>query len=304
MYQLSHPEIRGFDAILFDESQDANPVILDIVRRQKMRKVWVGDQHQSIYEFTGAVNTIEGLIEQGIPALPLTQSFRFGPNVAELANRVLAMKYRYCRAKFRPGSIPEIIGAGSGKAEGSNAILCRSNVGVLQEALANRTADIYFADCLPYAYLMSMLDIYRLRMEQPITNRESQYFGYSTVQELKHEADLRGDVDTMRAITLLEKMGPDNFKGAVEALMEIAKNAKKTAAIHILTAHKAKGLEWPDVRLSNDFISSFVEKDGRMRKEVSEQEINLLYVAVTRARLSVSLPAELKQLMRVEDQYW
>lgn len=297
MYQLSHPEVRGFDAILFDEAQDANPVILDIVQRQKMRKVYVGDQHQSIYEFTGAVNTIETLIEQGIPLLPLTQSFRFGQNVADLANRVLALKYRYQKWKFKSGSIPLLTGIGGGKAEGPSAILCRSNVGVLQEALANIRADIYFADCLPYTYLASMLDIYRLKMEQPITNRESQYFGFDSIGDLKHEADLRGDVDTMRAISLLEKMGAEKFRDAVESLMVIAKEARKTAAIHILTAHKAKGLEWATVKLSDDFASRFVEKDGRLRKEVPEQEINLLYVAVTRAMNTVSLPPALADIL-------
>jgi F-box protein 18 (helicase) len=217
--------------------------------------------------------------------------------VAALANRVLALKYRYCRSKFRAGSIPEIIGAGSGQARGSTAILCRSNVGVLQEALANLRGDIYFADCLPHAYLLSMLDVYRLKMKLPILSHESQYYGFSSVEELKHEADLRGDIDTMRALTLLERMGAEDFKEAVESLIEIARNAKKTAATHILTAHKAKGLEWANVRLSNDFVSRFVEKDGRMRKEVPEQEINLLYVAVTRARNHVSLPFELDEIL-------
>jgi hypothetical protein len=300
LYQLSKPEIRGYDTILFDEGHDANGVILDIVQRQKCRKVWVGDQHQAIYAFMGAVNTIEELVASGMLTLRLTRSFRFGQNIADVANRVLSMKYRFFPWKFKAGCIAPVVGAGGKPMEGSEAVLCRSNVGVLQEALARINESIYFADCLKADYLKSMLDIYLLKVEEPIRNRESQYFGYESLSELKHESYLRGDVDTLRAITLLEKMGPETFREAVESLLIIAKESDSSAQIHIITAHKAKGMEWPKVTLSDDFVSKLVDKDGHLRKKVQEDEINLLYVAVTRARMSVVVPSELKSILRIE----
>jgi superfamily I DNA/RNA helicase len=56
LWQLSNPRI-GADAILFDECQDANPVMLAIVEAQDhAQRVFVGDSQQQIYSFTGAIN--------------------------------------------------------------------------------------------------------------------------------------------------------------------------------------------------------------------------------------------------------
>ncbi|NDA90442.1 MAG: hypothetical protein EBY20_06010 [Alphaproteobacteria bacterium] len=44
MYQLSNPDLSSvYDFILFDECQDANPVLLDILLKQKCQKIYVGD---------------------------------------------------------------------------------------------------------------------------------------------------------------------------------------------------------------------------------------------------------------------
>jgi len=48
LYQLSNPELH-FDCILLDEAQDTNPVVTDIVLKQKCPKILVGDPHQQIY---------------------------------------------------------------------------------------------------------------------------------------------------------------------------------------------------------------------------------------------------------------
>ena len=56
------------------------------------------------------------------------------------------------------------------------------------------------------------------------------------------------------------------------------------------TAHKAKGLEWPRVRLAGDFprLEELDAVDGAglpcLTAEERDQELHLLYVAATRAR--------------------
>ena len=58
----------------------------------------------------------------------------------------------------------------------------------------------------------------------------------------------------------------------------------------LATAHKAKGLEWPEVRLAADFPTldelDGLDPDGapRLTAEERDQELHLLYVATTRAR--------------------
>ncbi|NXQ24580.1 FBH1 helicase, partial [Alaudala cheleensis] len=58
LWQLSKPQLLGYDAIFVDEAQDCTPAIVDIVQSQRCGKILVGDPHQQIYTFRGAVNTL------------------------------------------------------------------------------------------------------------------------------------------------------------------------------------------------------------------------------------------------------
>jgi hypothetical protein len=84
LWQLSQPVLSA-DFILFDEAQDASPVILDVIVRQtETQLVAVGDRSQAINGWTGAINAMDKF-----PAdirLTLSQSFRFGSQVAKEAN--------------------------------------------------------------------------------------------------------------------------------------------------------------------------------------------------------------------------
>ena len=59
MWHLADPQI-DVTLYFFDEAQDANAVILDIVRMQKCRKIFVGDTSK-IYSWRGAVNAMGSL---------------------------------------------------------------------------------------------------------------------------------------------------------------------------------------------------------------------------------------------------
>jgi superfamily I DNA/RNA helicase len=76
------------EVILFDEAQDASPVIRAIVQQQKVQVIAVGDENQAIYGFTGAVNALDAFDAPHV--LKLTKSFRFGPAIANTANLLLA----------------------------------------------------------------------------------------------------------------------------------------------------------------------------------------------------------------------
>jgi superfamily I DNA/RNA helicase len=65
-------------------------------------------------------------------------------------------------------------------------------------------------------------------------------------------------------------------------LSSTAQDASK-ADITVTTCHKAKGLEWPRVRLANDFKSP--SEDGIP----STEETNILYVAASRALHNLDL---------------
>jgi F-box protein 18 (helicase) len=58
--------------------------MLDILMRQATPKIIVGDPNQQIYMFRGAVNALDSV--QADNVFYLTQSFRFGPEIAYVAN--------------------------------------------------------------------------------------------------------------------------------------------------------------------------------------------------------------------------
>jgi len=83
---------QGYDGILFDEAQDATPVIADILLRQRphLGIMLVGDPYQMIYQFMGADNCcFNDEIYPPTNTFYLTHSFRFGENIAGVANVIL-----------------------------------------------------------------------------------------------------------------------------------------------------------------------------------------------------------------------
>ena len=83
-WQLSGPHL-DFGVLLYDECQDADPCVADVVERQAHAQlVAVGDSAQAIYAWRGA-----GDFLAAVPArhrLALTQSWRFGQAIADEAN--------------------------------------------------------------------------------------------------------------------------------------------------------------------------------------------------------------------------
>lgn len=129
LWQLSDPKLP-FEFILFDESQDADPVMLSVVNSQSNALlVYCGDKNQAIYEWRGAVNAIDKVHVD--KKLWLTQSFRFGTKIAEEAN--------YFLGKLNAEHTVEGLNSISSTVQpdaNPDAILCRTNGGVIR-ALMN-----------------------------------------------------------------------------------------------------------------------------------------------------------------------
>ena len=88
MWALTEPKIDA-DFLFLDEAQDTNPVLEQVFAAQRAHTqlVMVGDSAQAIYGWRGARDIMTGF---EATHLTLTRSFRFGPLLAEQANRWLA----------------------------------------------------------------------------------------------------------------------------------------------------------------------------------------------------------------------
>lgn len=272
MWQLSEPRIAA-DVILFDEAQDANPVMSAIVAAQSHAQVvYVGDSQQAIYEFTGAVNALAGFASDH--RVFLTQSFRFGEAVANVANDVLALIPGAELRLVGTPSIPSTVGI----AERDDAILCRTNATAV-EAVINlqsqgRTAHLVGGGVEVVAFAKAARD---LMVGRSTSHPELACFdNWAAVQHYVANDAQGGDLKLLAG--LVDKFGVDVILGALDNMVSEAK-----ADTIVSTAHKSKGREWDNVRLAGDFP---VEGE-----KLSAGELRLIYVAVTRARINLDCSA-------------
>lgn len=89
MFQLGKPNFAELfddvDFLMVDEAQDMNPTTLDIVKNQHhLPRLIVGDPYQQIYQFRGSKNALTDF--GASKTFFLTQSFRFGSQIAYFAN--------------------------------------------------------------------------------------------------------------------------------------------------------------------------------------------------------------------------
>lgn len=262
-WQMSDPVLE-FDYVLVDEAQDMNPVMRSIIDQQDdLQKIWIGDSRQQIYEWNGSVNAMSHMDAEH--RAWLTQSFRFGPEIAEEANKVL-------RAL---GCEVEITGSGPegfvGLLNEPGVILSRTNAKAVSDALhaidrglkphvVGGTSDVV-------GFCRAAKDL----MDNNWTSHPELacFDNWTDVIMYVHEDELGGDLALL--VGLIEEFGADRIIGAM------SNQPKESEADLVLsTAHKSKGREWESVKLASDF-----------KDEPSEEEMRLLYVANTRAMKSL-----------------
>jgi len=299
-YQLSKPKLN-YDHILFDEGQDASGVMLDVLLAQKARKVIVGDVHQQIYAWRQAVNSLQKV---PFPTYQLSTSFRFGDEIAEMARRVLAWK----QLLPEPSMATALRGCGGhGPATGPKAILARSNLFLLDKAIqclhAEEAGKWWFEGNLSaYTFAAdgtSIFDVLSLQQDRTDKVRDPLLKSLGSFSKLEEYLEKAEDPELAMITEMVRKYG-DELPAFINQLRnrQVEPESRTQAALIFSTVHRSKGLEYDDVELTEDFLTH--EKLLRTLSDAEEhkvarlnEEINLLYVAMTRAKKRLWLPASL-----------
>jgi hypothetical protein len=275
MWALGRPTLPC-DVVLLDEAQDTNDVLTRVLLDQEhAQRIAVGDSAQQIYSWRGAK---DALTKFPGDTLTLSQSFRFGPAIAEEANRWLYLVGTPLRLTGFEQCVSELR-----RVDDPDAVLCRTNagaMGVVFDALAQHRK---------VALVGGGGDLQRLawaardlQQGRPTDHPELLAFpSWQAVREYAEEEDgaLRVLVD------LIDAHSPDGILQAADLLVP-----EESADLIVSTAHRSKGREWDAVRIHGDFRPPKPDKvTGHV--VLRREEARLAYVAVTRARLALDRTA-------------
>ncbi|TQJ55978.1 UvrD-helicase domain-containing protein [Streptomyces sp. SLBN-115] len=282
MWALTAPTIEA-DFLFLDEAQDTNPVLEQVfaAQRDHAQLVMVGDSAQAIYGWRGARDVMSGF---DAAQLTLTRSFRFGPQIAAEANRWLALAGAPIRLTGTDTITAEV-----GDIACPDAVLCRTNIGAMAEVMRLLADGHRVALTRGGQQLAALAHAARdLKDGRPTNHPELVLF--SSWGELQDYAayDPAGR-DLQPFVDLVDTHGPDAILAAVDELTD-----ESTADVTVSTAHKAKGREWPTVKIADDFPepkdTDQHDAQGRpIPESVSDTDARLAYVAVTRARSRLDL---------------
>lgn len=300
-FQLSNPKLN-YDYILYDEGQDASAAMLDVFSKQKATKVIVGDTHQQIYGWRFAINSLEKL---DFETYYLSTSFRFSQDIADLAMQVLNLKEII-------GNYSEIQIHGEGKIEKvkTRATIARTNLGLLLKAIEyvtekKKVGKIYFEGNInSYTYAdegTSLYDVLNLYNKKHNLIKDKLLRQMKNIEELKEYIDNTEEVQLGMMLEIVKEYGNDIPK-IIKAIKDkhIENDEKENAEMIFSTVHRCKGMEYDSIQIVNDFITeSKLEKILAERSQDSvnfaklNEEINLLYVAITRSKNSIFIPETL-----------
>lgn len=264
LWQLSDNPVISGDYILLDEGQDTAPVMLDIIERQTCPIIVVGDSCQQIYEWRSAVNALAHF--KDAPQLWLTQSFRFGKAIADVANLVLETLDEPTKLRLRGF---EKIDSKITVIDNPTAILCRTNATAVSKVL-----EIIAQGKKPFligggAEVIAFVEgAKELQAGRPTGHPELACF--DSWKEVQEYSKLEDGEDLKLMVKIIDSFGVDVILKALKSIGE-----EKDADVIISTAHKSKGREYKRVKVASDFPPVGKCDDGDKR---------LMYVTVTRAQ--------------------
>jgi DNA helicase II / ATP-dependent DNA helicase PcrA len=308
-----------YRAFTVDEYQDVNllqETLLELWVGPRDDLCVVGDDYQAIYSFTGASPAwLLGMRERFPHATVarLEENYRSTPEVLALANRLvprLGGAEKVLSATRPGGPDPQVRAFASAEAEGAwlagevrrlagegvpleeMAILCRTNARLadFEEVLHDAELPFQGSSLLEREAARRLLRALRGSGATDVADRVrrlAEEAGWLPVlPERLGERELVRQTDLARLVRLAESFD-DGVRTAAEFVAELERRfdsgGDAARGVHLLTYHRAKGLEFEAVflpRVEDRELPSRLAKTDEERAE----ERRLLYVGMTRAK--------------------
>ncbi len=255
----------------------------------------VGDSQQNIYSFNHTINGFQKLEGEGV-TMHLSQSFR--------CNEYIAAEVQ----TFSNRHLDELMhfkGTDHGKsAIETRAIVSRTNSGLIDSMIALTRSRTKFTTIRNpneiFALILVLMNLYK---QQPIRDPRfkfleddvREFYSSEVTQkqfsnnilkfiEYMHEEDRDISVALQTLFRYKAKPVYEAYKFAKECY-----NSSSKAPLYLTTAHSSKGLTFDEVTIANDFdISKILAIPFDERTNQEQEELRLVYVAMTRARTKLN----------------
>ena len=311
MWALTDPDIgdvAGVNVAMVDEAQDMNPVFAGILRNSKnLQRIYIGDTNQAINAWRGADGTTLANAEATYD-MPITDSFRFGKNVAGMGNRFLSLldtKERMTGRKTDKSGNP--VDGKIGPIDNPTMILTRSNGGAIAATMEvfKNGGTVYGSANFKKDLENFLNNIEWMQNAQAGKAFYTDVYGNQVFSAPEFSQDLDGITNIVDFNKAIEKADNNRLNMLAKLMDEYPLEELKTSLnniitdknklpknrdeyVHIQTAHTSKGLESPRVKIWTDFRKPKKLENGEWEYP-NEQELRLSYVAVTRAEEELDL---------------
>lgn len=286
LFELSDIKIEDYEIVFLDEAQDANNCTISILNKKfpKSKVFVVGDDFQQIYQFRGSVNALSRM--RGKQFI-LSKSFRFGKEIAKIATEVLEGKFVLEgneKVKSKVGR--NILSLNEKRTEifRTNSCLIERGIYLLEKGVS------VFIDYDTKDFLSKINSAQALFEGDVKKVKHVSIIPFNTFDEMLNEAE--HDNDLKRVVNIVRNGDTDYY---VNSLTSYKKPC--TYNVHLITAHRSKGLEFENVALAEDFPSIY-DKNGAY-VGLHEFEQNLLYVALTRAKFKLQYNSTIDEILKL-----
>lgn len=287
IHNLSMPQYHN---VLGDEVQDFSIIQAHMVARlQAQRYGFVGDKHQSIYGFRGAMNGSMDYLKESFNCveLPLSISYRCASNIVREAYDIFPDIEVWEESPY--GTVKRGLWQEDDTREafhGDLIVLCRTNRPLIALAFDLLRQDI---PCHVRGRdigqgLVKLIEHQESTSVRQLIDRLAQWRELETQKAIAKDDDMKQQRITDKYESVMLFISKCNLADSpVKVTDHINMLFEQGRGICLSTVHKAKGLEAEKCFIVEPGLHSFFETRARQSWQ-KEQERNIKYVAVTRGK--------------------
>ena len=306
LFQLSKTDLSNkYDIICLDEAQDQNSMMFDIIMNSNVNGiVMVGDSRQQLYSWRNAINIMPMF---NAKEYKLTTSFRVSQNIAHISSLIIS-DFIGENIQMKGFNTKQTIVDKIDKSK-PYACLCRTNAYIFSEIADALSKDnnkkLFFEGGYQSYNFNNLKDCYYF--SQGHTTKNKIFIKFKDYYSMMDYADKTDDIELLSLIRMVDKYG-SSIIDIVDGIKNHTVTKKELADIIFTTIHRSKGMTYAiPVYISNDhldleseyihkYIKSDEDNNKKKEKDITE-EINIVYVALTRCAGEIELSDNIKRYL-------